>query len=512
MKKGTKLIKALILAKVYSLSFYKFDSFIPPALSLGTLIFLFSWQKKYQPGFGFIAGLYGFLSLSSFIPFVLVEQTSMSNLSAHIIHLIVAGIVPGIFFETILFLSFLIYRKKQNFLYSSILLSSIFTIIELTRVSLSLAGVWGHPALFFTDYSISPYICRFTGKEGLSFIFFLTSLIISKVLCLFYDKDFKKMLILSIFPILISAIFLTPIPFKKVKNSYTQNFSIIHPGIPYSSRWHKKNRLSTLTTYLSMSKKAQEDYKSTIILWPETSLWWDPLYDEETKRLMELFSKTNNAIILFGAPSINFNDENIKENKNSIFILSKKGEIKKIYDKIRLIPFLEKQISTPDLFLNKDNFFYKEGSGTRVKEVRTFKNRSIKAKILICYEVNFLPKTKDCQLPGIIIQFSNDSWFKNSHASKIELNILRLLSMEKRLPSIRVTGYGIAGFIDENGRVIKKSPIDKAAILNSKIYIPPNPKKTFYSKFPYLFTLIIAFPLLLTLFLKVKNYYTKKLA
>ncbi len=66
--------------------------------------------------------------------------------------------------------------------------------------------------------------------------------------------------------------------------------------------------------------------------------------------------------------------------------------------------------------------------------------------------------TRENQSPDILINISNDGWFRGSSILDHQLNNAILVAVENRRPVLISSNTGLTAWIDGNGRVVKKIP------------------------------------------------------
>ncbi|HKK15715.1 MAG TPA: nitrilase-related carbon-nitrogen hydrolase, partial [Gammaproteobacteria bacterium] len=79
---------------------------------------------------------------------------------------------------------------------------------------------------------------------------------------------------------------------------------------------------------------------------------------------------------------------------------------------------------------------------------------------------------------GILINVSNDAWFGDSLAPHQHLQMARMRAKESGRYLLRSTNTGISAIIDEEGKIVGRSPQFKADVLHARV-------KTFSGETPY---------------------------
>ena len=113
-------------------------------------------------------------------------------------------------------------------------------------------------------------------------------------------------------------------------------------------------------------------------------------------------------------------------------------------------------------------------------------------RVLICYEIIFPDFiAADNFRPDLLLTLSNDAWFGKTAGPYQHFAQARMRAIEEGLPVFRVANTGISGAIDGYGRVLARSELGVAAVIDTPV--PPALDGTVYTR------LRIVSPLLLLL-------------
>lgn len=182
--------------------------------------------------------------------------------------------------------------------------------------------------------------------------------------------------------------------------------------------------------------------------------------------------------------------------RNSVYHVSRDGQLAGRYDKIRLVPFAE--------------WLPGQGSGSRLHELMkkfataayasgyhltpadqytVFNVDGIRVVTPICFEDTIAPIVRRFIKPDtgaarkradLILNISNDGWF-NSFEKALHLQIATFRSIENRVPTARVSNTGQSAFIDSAGRITSSLPPLEEGVLQGRSTI--DPRLTFYTRF-----------------------------
>jgi apolipoprotein N-acyltransferase len=144
---------------------------------------------------------------------------------------------------------------------------------------------------------------------------------------------------------------------------------------------------------------------------------------------------------------------------NSALLADKKGKIRGRYDKHFLLafgeylPFGETFPKLYEISANSGRF----SPGTTLLPLPLGKHN---VAVLICYEdivASFVKDLMNTDNPGLIVNMTNDAWFGDSSEPWEHMALSVFRAVEHRRFFVRSTNSGISGFVDPNGRIMKKT-------------------------------------------------------
>lgn len=138
----------------------------------------------------------------------------------------------------------------------------------------------------------------------------------------------------------------------------------------------------------------------------------------------------------------------------------------------------------------------------RAKAVQTpmeinLNGEPIRAGISICYEIAFprlSPQTT--KNSNLLINLSNDIWFKGSHELDQALQIAQSRALENQKPLIRAANTGITALINHKGQIVRSLERDTQDVLRS--HVNPREGQTPYSRWGDIPILVIGLILALS--------------
>ncbi len=233
------------------------------------------------------------------------------------------------------------------------------------------------------------------------------------------------------------------------------NFRLVQANIPQTLKWDRKESENNIAKYMKLS--TSDGYgDNDIIIWSESSI---PYVLTKNSVLGTKFDGIGDKILISGALRGEVKNGEIEKIWNSIFIF-KNGKIIDYYDKTILVPFGEyipfskylpfiKKITEGDIEFSK-------GNGNKTIDIE-----GIKISPIICYEIIFPNNVIDpSNPPDLIVNLTNDAWFGTSSGPYQHFVAAKFRAIENKIPIIRVSNSGITAYIDEYGRVSKKTKLN----------------------------------------------------
>jgi len=270
-------------------------------------------------------------------------------------------------------------------------------------------------------------------------------------------------------------------------------------NIPQDIKWDEDSKKWILQTYLDLSKDASK-VKPALIIWPEASF---PGYLKEGEYFslqVQQLARDTNTPLLIGALNL---DEEEGENYNSAFLISPEGEIKKVYNKLHLVPFGE-YIPLRKIFSFVEKTTPQIGNYNRGKEYTVFRSqgtenrtpntyhRSPSFAVLICFEDLFPNLARKFTQKGtnFLINITNDAHYRISPAPWQHFTHSVFRAVENRTPVVRAANTGVSGFINSQGRITKLVRVQERSVgvggwVVEEVSLVPS--VTFYSRFGDLF-------------------------
>ena len=260
--------------------------------------------------------------------------------------------------------------------------------------------------------------------------------------------------------------------------------ALIQGNISQDVKWNPSFQEQTVSIYERLTRSIA-DFGPQLVVWPESATPFffqtEGAYADRIKGL----AKAIGSPLLFGSPAVEREDGTLRY-LNSAFLVSPSGNVVGRTDKVHLVPFGEYvPLKTLLPFVNK----VVEGIGD-FSPGRTMQPLEIgrtKIGVLICYEGIFPTLSREYVREGarLLVNISNDAWYKRSSAPYQHLSMTVFRAVENRVPLIRATNTGITAIIDSRGHLHGMTPLFKEATLTGEVR--PGSGDTFYDRVGDLF-------------------------
>ncbi|MDD5156279.1 MAG: apolipoprotein N-acyltransferase [Candidatus Omnitrophica bacterium] len=328
--------------------------------------------------------------------------------------------------------------------YCLLFLPSTWVLLEYLRSRILSGFPWA--LLGYSQYLNLPVIqaADITGAWGISFLIVLVNAAIYLALL----RKQKSAVILSILCLLLSLGYgyYKIGYFSENTGSGTLKISAVQGNIAQDLKWEGAYRDFIMGRYIDLTLQAARD-NPDLIIWPEASLpvvlEEEPFYYERVKNL----TRQIGIPILLGAVTLRNGNY-----YNSAILVSAQGNSSGMYDKVHLVPFGEY------IPLRKILGFLETiapiGDITPGKEYKVFEN-PVKFSVLICFEDLFPELSRRFVREGaqVLVNITNDAWYKKSPAAYQHLAASVLRAVENRVSLVRSANTGVSCFIAQNGYI-----------------------------------------------------------
>jgi len=457
-------------------------------LPLGLIIFPYliillskiSYQNSFLTYFfsGFLFG-FGFLFiylLWIYNPFLVYENTKP--------YAYLALLLP-IFLSLFFGLGFLIYKFFNSKILLILITPFIFILIEFSISNFIYGFPWISNSLILSNNFFGFYILKYFGTLASGHIIISIFLLASFIFFNYKIKNFQKLAFISYSPL----IFILLIPaFSMLNNNNSFSKEITIDAQQILSPIKKINKKNIEENIINIINNSNADY----IVFAENAFPY--LIDKNNSLNLNNFIK-NDKKVIFGGTTI-------EDGKyyNS-FLLLEKDKIH-YFDKKILVPFgeflpLRKYLNFMEII--SGNVDFHRGNVARI--ISTGDKFNIMP--IICYEIIFdtIFENINKKKIDILINITNDSWFGKKIGPYQHFYISRVKSLIANKPLLRVSNNGITAIIDNNGKIIKFSNLNKTSNLIYKLKIKINNSYLYFHKLFFYYLLFI----FILLFIKSKR-------
>jgi apolipoprotein N-acyltransferase len=248
-----------------------------------------------------------------------------------------------------------------------------------------------------------------------------------------------------------------------------------------------------------------------LLVWPESSMPGPVLADEQSHEFVTELAASSETDLLLGTIDVDKNDV-----YNAALLLSDGGERMQVYRKVHLVPFGEYvpgRHKVPLLARIVGDQVPGDFKAGNEYTVFTLTDSNIHVAPLICFEDTIGELTRQFVLPtettpgaNLLVDMTNDGWFKRSAGSHQHLANAIFRCVETRRPMIRAANTGVTCFINQFGRVTQMLQDDTGStftegVLAGEIKIPTEHELTFYVRHGELFAKACAAITLLSILL-----------
>lgn len=253
---------------------------------------------------------------------------------------------------------------------------------------------------------------------------------------------------------------------------------VLQPNIPQDAKFTPAHRDEIMRAYLSMTAQGLGPEKTgmrgvTHVIWPESAFPF--LVARDAVALQQIAALlAPDAVLITGA----VRDDRLasplaaRRYYNSAMVMTAKGEITSMTDKVHLVPFGE-YLPFSDLLgrMGLRQFVPSPGIFTAAETYQFLAVPGLdKVQALICYESIFpAAVTRADHRPSVFVNLTNDAWFGVSPGPYQHFAQARLRAIEEGVPLVRSANGGLSAVIDPYGRKIAGLPLGESGAFTSPL-------------------------------------------
>jgi apolipoprotein N-acyltransferase len=290
--------------------------------------------------------------------------------------------------------------------------------------------------------------------------------------------------------------------------------TVIQGNIPQEMKWDQMASDRIVGKYLNLTSLALAQ-SPDLVIWPEAAFPLILKQENGYAPFADLVKKFNKPLLAGTVTS-----EGLQYH-NSVLLVSEKGRVADSYRKIHLVPFGE-YIPLRGIFgfletvVPIGDFF--PGTEYTVFAIPRSSGNAIRCGTLICFEDVFPGLSRQFVLrgAGILINMTNDAWFRKTSAPYQHLSASVFRAVENRVPVVRAANTGVSGFIAPSGKIIslvqdarrERTFID--GILTESVAVEEGPL-SFYTRYGDVFIGACASFIIISLFASYIKYQKSKI-
>ena len=299
-----------------------------------------------------------------------------------------------------------------------------------------------------------------------------------------------------------------PVPERSIR------VALVQPSIPQDEKWVAAKILGIYERLAELTRKAQGDPATELVIWPETALPDDVRNSENSYGLVWNLC-TNGTPILTGSLDTAVRDSGETEYFNSAFLFDVEGRIAGEYDKRHLViggEFIPLADLVPaawqvawgwpaSITAGKESAVFRAGQG------------NVPLSPLICFE-DILPALARADVRAgarMLVNVTNDAWFDARVQPRQHMRNAILRAVENRVPLVRACNTGVTCAIEPSGRVAAfwsdgAGRTDGSGVLWADVPVPEDAASlTFYARYGDIYGIACAAATVLWLAAAIRN-------
>ncbi|HEY2775492.1 MAG TPA: apolipoprotein N-acyltransferase [Candidatus Binatia bacterium] len=251
--------------------------------------------------------------------------------------------------------------------------------------------------------------------------------------------------------------------------------AVVQQEIASRDVWNPARRVDNWNSYLETTATLKPG-SVDLVVWPESAAPFLLNADPVARDKMIELATTLGAAIMLGAPR----SEDVGQGRalmhNSVYFFAPGASEPLIYDKQRLLPFIETMPAATD---DPDQSPYAPGSSEKLFDVHGWQIAP-----LLCFEAVYPQYARQAVADGahLLVNLSNDAWFDGGAGPEQHWAMSLMRTVELRRPMVRASNGGISGAIGFDGTAIG-IPIRRTHAM--RIYEIPPPPRTMTATIAY---------------------------
>jgi apolipoprotein N-acyltransferase len=261
--------------------------------------------------------------------------------------------------------------------------------------------------------------------------------------------------------------------------------AVVQGNVPHEQRWMREHYTGTLLKYVAVTTQGIQEQQPDLIVWPEFAVGFHLDREPLLYSQLQSFAQDMNAPLLLGAPRMEQRNGTLAI-YNSAYLIPPRfpnDAVPHVYDKIRLIPFVEyRPLALPALMQPQTPEYPTEF--TPGENFTVFATAKGTFGVMICYEATHLHLARRLVKDGaqFLINISNDTWMvtEGQEAAQQHFSMTVFRAVETRRYLVRAAAAGISGYVDPAGRPFSLSSTQEGVTFGR---IAPRQELTVYTRY-----------------------------
>lgn len=244
----------------------------------------------------------------------------------------------------------------------------------------------------------------------------------------------------------------------------TVRLALVQGNTPLVFKWEPEVTYRLLDRYAELTRQAMASGNAGAAVWPETSLPTYFLDGIPSTAKIRALARELRAPMLMGVFVPEPDGSGVAQYNRAV-LLGPDGATLGQTEKVRLVPFGE---YIPAYFTFIPQIVSNTGLTRPGRARAVLDSGTARYGVAICFESMFPAAASELVDKGanILVNLSNDAWFKGSAGSGAHLAHARLRAVEQGRYMARCTNTGITCLLDPRGRMVARAAENEALVLD----------------------------------------------
>jgi apolipoprotein N-acyltransferase len=248
--------------------------------------------------------------------------------------------------------------------------------------------------------------------------------------------------------------------------------ALVQGDIPGEIKWSGTHQTEILDTFIDLTERCAAQ-KPAIAIWPETATGSYLRRQPDQAVAVESLVQRTGVPVFSGYADFDRGPDGRLRNYNAAGLFTGDGRVEPRYAKRHLVPFGER-MPFEWLLPALGRLDLGQAEWTAGDRVVLFPSAAGPFACLICFESIFPDLSREAVREGArwLVNVTNDEWFGNSAAIDQHAAMAVFRAAENHVPLARCANTGLTMLIDSNGRVTRRLPTFRVAVLVGELSSP----------------------------------------